>query len=387
MSISLSNTPKRTAFTLVELLVVIAIIGILIALLLPAVQAAREAARRMTCTNKLKQLGIAMHNYHDINHAFPPGCGGPASPSTDTSANRSARRSVLVALLPFIEQQSLASAAYDKDTPDGAGWGTNAAPSLWTTIVPAFLCPSDGGVGKSVARANNLNQPGKTNYAMSSGDWPDRAENSGWNPRGFTPVQQVAPTTPQYPGDPAPVAKHGITPCRLMTDIVDGLSNTIMFGEVGIAVAEDSAVQRLGVAETQTSVAGNGAAANVNFAGTAGCLTTVQKGYYLGTVSVAGRKGFRWCNCIAAYTTFCTMLPPNGPSCQMGTELSRSMNSASSWHSGGVNAALGDGSVRFISETIDNGTQSNWRIVDSGESTFGVWGALGSINGSESKSL
>ena len=93
---------KKTGFTLVELLVVIAIIGILIALLLPAVQAAREAARRMQCTNNLKQIGLGLHNYHDTNSAFPPALGG-----TDNIINTAGNwynwhiLSFQVALLPF----------------------------------------------------------------------------------------------------------------------------------------------------------------------------------------------------------------------------------------------------------------------------------------------
>lgn len=99
--------PKRAAFTLVELLVVIAIIGILIALLLPAIQAARESARRMQCSNHLKQIGIAIHNFHDTLKGLPPICLGGYPRGVTTSNSTANRATYLVLLYPFIEQQQL----------------------------------------------------------------------------------------------------------------------------------------------------------------------------------------------------------------------------------------------------------------------------------------
>ena len=135
-----SNRPagrRRSAFTLVELLVVIAIIGILIALLLPAVQAAREAARRSQCTNNLKQLSLALHNYHDIHKCFPPGY------ITDGPNNREWGWSTFI--LPFVEEKPLHDALDInswrlQDVTSGAA--TNVDPTLLQTPIEAFICPS-----------------------------------------------------------------------------------------------------------------------------------------------------------------------------------------------------------------------------------------------------
>jgi len=151
---SRSGTRDRKSphgFTLVELLVVIAIIGILIALLLPAVQAAREAARRMQCSNNFKQAGLALHNYHSSVTSFPPGC-----LYTISAYPVSYEWSWGAYILPYLEQQALYD-IFDFETPNGGGALHYALPwntPVGTTMVSAFLCPSDpaggninGGIG------------------------------------------------------------------------------------------------------------------------------------------------------------------------------------------------------------------------------------------------
>lgn len=171
-------------FTLVELLVVIAIIGVLIALLLSAVQQAREAARRMQCTNNLKQLGLAIHNYHDTFNVLPPN-----EIYTSTTQNWG----VGTLLLPFIEQ----SALHDQLNPQGGNMPTVAEEPLLATSISAFECPSDPGPSINFA----LNDMGKSNYLISQG--------VSWAPYYAEPYQGK---------------------CRF-TSITDGLSNTLLYGE------------------------------------------------------------------------------------------------------------------------------------------------------------
>ncbi len=148
---------KPRGFTLVELLVVIAIIGVLIALLLPAVQQAREAARRMTCSNQLKQIGIALHNYHDTFGTLPPGI---------VTSNQTCW---LTHILPQIEQTALydqidAAGAFDEPWEDIAAMTDTGNTPLAKTILEGYICPSDTGDGINKRLGNSDGQFGKSNY-------------------------------------------------------------------------------------------------------------------------------------------------------------------------------------------------------------------------------
>ncbi|PQO25091.1 prepilin-type cleavage/methylation domain-containing protein [Blastopirellula marina] len=198
------RAPARSGFTLVELLVVIAIIGVLIALLLPAVQQAREAARRMQCTNNLKQLALGTHNYHDTLGVFPSGwirqtVGGP-----NYQNNNFWGWGAL--LLPYIEQNNIA------DRIDfGWEWVNNSSlgnpnAGLSTTPINAYVCPSDI-TGPLNGKENNN---GTSNYIGSYG-------NKGLNTSSFvTNAHQGIFTRDSHVG---------------LRDITDGTSNTILFGE------------------------------------------------------------------------------------------------------------------------------------------------------------
>ncbi|WP_339727102.1 DUF1559 domain-containing protein [uncultured Gimesia sp.] len=210
MQFTLLNPAKRRGFTLIELLVVIAIIAILIALLLPAVQQAREAARRSTCKNNLKQVGIALHNYHETHRCFPSGWAQPSTAST-CQANSTAPSGCRpgwgwgTMLLPFIEQATLYNALDVRSTqlvvpPSDAS----------KTTIPIFRCPSDSG--------SKLNS--------------DRGGHATSNYKGVYGTRGINRTVNSNPHNTA--AGDGSFSSNSSTrlrDITDGASNTTMIGE------------------------------------------------------------------------------------------------------------------------------------------------------------
>ncbi len=353
---------RSSGFTLVELLVVIAIIGILIALLLPAVQAAREAARRSQCTNNLKQLALAIHNYADTHKAFPPKKCGTAANQNNGNAGYG---SGWMRLLPFFEQQAL----YDQWSSPQTFSGTAFAafgPVPWDALygdiyqiydaqVGALLCPSDGNGPNKAATAY-----GRNNYVFSCGDSVDAANgtygnNQGTNPRGM-------------------FSNGGgrIT----FANVSDGTSNTVMLSEHLIA------------ANARTVKQGNAYNVAGILASPGTCYAQIDpndRTQYLATSAVTTWPGTRWCHGAMSHIGFNTVLPPNGPSC---AELANDNTTGgmvlppTSNHPGGVNAAMGDASVRFISETIDTGNMYATPKT-TGKSAYGVWGALGSKSGGE----
>jgi prepilin-type processing-associated H-X9-DG protein len=344
---------------LVELLVVIAIIGILIALLLPAVQAAREAARRSQCTNNLKQLGLALHNYHDTYKTLPFRQGGT---SAQDAAGNWSRLGGLVPMLPFIEQGPL----WNQIKSGGTYGGTTfppMGPSPWytsfppfTVAVPAYLCPSDGAGQQKAA-----NESGRTNYCFSAGDWP--ANSGETETRGPFAVNRT----------------------YNFASITDGLSNTLAMSERCIANGNGMMI-RGGVALSQASAvpSGDGTQANPSV-----CMALVGVGgqYVQGTSTSGTMTGRKWADGEPSCAAISTILPPTGPTCLAGTwDGERELGPPTSYHPGGVNALMCDGSVSFVTETINTGALTN-SPVKSGYSPYGVWGAMGSRNGGEAVSI
>ncbi len=360
----------RGAFTLVELLVVIAIIGILIALLLPAVQAAREAARRSQCTNALKQLGLALQNYHSAQGCFPSRqygtglhcCWGGEGGGND---NNQGRLSGMVGLLPYMEQ----SALYQKITSVGnytrlwnawgwVPWDTTgwAQGNPWVTQVPTLLCPSD-----SDSQTKNADWTGRNNYFFQTGDSTDSGHDWNSRPRGV----------------------FGFYTGMRFDSIKDGTSNTIAMGERCICAPNGQNRIKGGTAQVPVGDGPQGYTTGFPSA----CMATVGSNgpLYNAGVTTQAWTGTRWCDGNSVYQSFTTVLPPNGPSCAEA-EGSPGAHTASSYHPGGVNVMFFDGSTRFISETIDTGGNYGVHGVQSGQSPYGVWGALGSKDGGESKS-
>ena len=320
----------RRGFTLIELLVVIAIIAILIALLLPAVQQAREAARRTQCKNNLKQIGVALHNYHDVHSTFPQGkvvdrnVRYPGCPGWINGSGFSWR----VAILPMIEQAPLYQISQTNNTvgiSTCGPWAAGAAQRLaiLRTTLPAYLCPSDATLFVGSEKP--------TNFAGIGGS----AKNSH--------------------GDRDAATVQGILTFRgaKMRDIVDGTSNTAMVGEIHRGVLfnrysggpSNITGQRCkwwaaesGFCAADTWFPPN--AANPNKANNKG--------------QVAPQEG-------AANDAGC--LSGNGPCADQVSwvdDLASNMAGArgvSSAHTGGAQILLGDGSARFVSENIDIGTR------------------------------
>lgn len=213
--------PRKRGFTLIELLVVIAIIAILVSLLLPAVQQAREAARRTQCKNNLKQLGLAAHNYHDVYNKFPPGFTQTTNlPAAGPGLGGFQGTSVFCAILPYLEQANLYS-TFDQAVPK-----RNIATKpgvLSGTVVQAYLCPSDAGIGDGLDTYTAVTPTqyyGRTNYRANGGSRPIFAT-SATNDGVFMCVGPGARK--------ASTAPNGF--CTSMRDLTDGTTNTILFGE------------------------------------------------------------------------------------------------------------------------------------------------------------
>ncbi|WP_406699591.1 DUF1559 domain-containing protein [Singulisphaera sp. Ch08] len=330
---------QRVGFTLIELLVVIAIIAVLIALLLPAVQSAREAARRSQCVNNLKQIGLAMHNYESSNSCLPPGqkscCWG----------------TWLVFILPQVEQQALFNAwnfggdlvyyqmGSQYDAPLRYGGVANGTVSA--SRVNAYMCPSDGtgtslsGIGPTVngIKYNVTSQ----NYVVNYGNL-QTSQAANFSFGGITFAFGGAPFTDMNAG----AAGMGGQKVIGFSGISDGLSNTLLVSEIVVGT-------------------GKGGQYNASY----------------------DLRGFSWWGSAASFTSwlapnssqpdvtessaYCVYPYQSNPPCVEPTATLSRLNGVRSRHSGGVNATMGDGSVRFVKNSV----------------SIPVWRALSTTRGSE----
>jgi len=347
-------------------LVVIAIIAILVALLLPAVQQAREAARKASCQNNMKQIGLAAHNYHSQFKVFPGAAMGTGSYGNAHSG--------FVGMLPFLDQGPLYADLKAKDFPRlridyGNGNAANANSNGWTEPyrrdIPTLLCPSDGA---------DPHPWGSTNYGFN---WGDNAADRG-------DIGRNAPGRGMF------VTRD----CLATRDARDGTVNTMLLAEIGRS-SGDRAFQGASMRMGSFSFShDNGIGADV----AADCLieaTTavsggaVEPGKYPEGVSItevgsySGSRGDGWASSMPLRTGFHAILPPNGPSCGSSNNRPFTMfATAGSYHPGGVHAVMADGSVHFINDSIDAGDPSEAN-VRSGRSPYGTWGALSTRNGKE----
>ncbi len=300
---TVSRPPSWRGFTLIELLVVIAIIAMLIALLLPAVQQAREAARRMQCKNNLKQFGLALHNYHDVFNKLPPSnCFGPANRLWGDL-------SIFVRLLPYMEQSALYSTF---------SFDTSSSPSQGVRIT-SYMCPSD------VRDQNNTGNPlYPPAYGFNRGEW------FVWDPN-----------TGKYgTGVFNPNAGYGLNA------VIDGTSQTLAVSEVKantLVFGGDGNPAGLGVPVPTTGTAVNAWFGTVNW---------TRNGWHEATVDQTGFTtafipNFKNSDFISAREN---QPPPAG---SVATAIVYGTVTSRSYHTGMVNTLLMDGSVRSISENID----------------------------------
>lgn len=319
----------QRGFTLIELLVVIAIIGVLIALLLPAVQAAREAARRSQCSNNMKQIGLGLHNYHSSVGSFPGNSQAHRMPvfPNPNSLQEWANWSAQAMILTYMEQPAISNAI-------NFDWGVypfqNGTDQIQSTAIyqqiSSFMCPSDQGRGRNNYRASN-----GTNY-----DWHSRPSGAGALIRSGTANNNHS----------------------TIASIRDGTANTIAFVERNRGSGDGARYIRgdvfvgVGIASFPTYVLHNPQDQDyLNNTAIPACQSAAQSNgasYNWG--------GWTWAG--SEYTNSVTnfALTPNhsSPDCSPwgGVGTGYGFFGARSWHSGGVNVLMSDGSVRFIKDSI-----------------------------------
>jgi len=310
---------SRTGFTLVELLVVIAIIGMLVGLLLPAIQAARESARRSSCQNNLHQMAIAAQNYHDVKQVFPPGVSASGSYSTHAY------------LVTFMEEKNVAERIDFK-------LAYNHANNLFAFNyqVPGFRCPSDMDLLPADAG-------GRNNYYTNAGT---------------TILNGAVPTDPSNGnfGMPAQTGIYFAKSAVKIRDVIDGTSKTVAFSEKLLGDGTNAIASR----ESDTFQPGT-------YPKDADEALTQCRATDTNDVSKQGQSivGAPWIRGYHSTTYYYHVLPPNDLSCMYPP--GRISTTAGSRHAGGVNTALVDATVKFVSDDV----------------SVPVWRALGSRNGKD----
>lgn len=347
------STRRCSAFTLIELLVVIAIIGVLITLLLPAVQQAREAARRSQCKNNLKQIALAMHNYHDSHNVFPYGHG---MRNTAENPTKHAFDCWFQLLLPYVDQANL----YNQYMADNTTIIYSVPASIAGTVVSSFACPSDpsapGRGGNGVCNNSNT-WAFHGSYIANAGVGGLGGTTSAY---AYTIANGVI-TPPASGGLVSTTNKIFVNPNGIfgfvskinLRDVTDGASNTLLLSEGIIQPGRGRKLTVVDADEAGSSCGMSGAYWGGAWYG----------GYGFSTAEVPNTS-------ISDKRHSCTTVTipgaPGGAPCSPGFGSGEYVNYARSYHIGGVQAALADGSVRFVNNNIDRQSWMKAGIRDDG---------------------